>query len=97
MESEQQREERRNRLNLVEANAKARVNEVKAPQRDEKWFARNVFIPQEPIIIGTSEDIGTARARANHLSSVIDYFEEQKILKDAGAPIPDCRKQTRIT
>ena len=97
METEKQREERRNRLDLVEANAKARVRETHEPQRDKKWLARNVFVPQEPIIIGTSEDIGTPRARANHLSSVIDYFEEQKILKDAGAPIPDCRKQTRIT
>lgn len=97
METTHETEARRNRLNTVEANAKAKMNEVKAPQRDAKWFARNVFIPQEPIIIGSSEDIGTARAQANHLSAVIDYFEEQKTLKESGAPIPDCRPQTRIT
>lgn len=97
METPAQRAARRERLDTIVENADRRVNEVKAPQRDAKWFARNTFIPQEPIIIGTSEDIGTARCRANHLSAVIDYFDEQKALKEAGAPIPDCRKQTRIT
>ena len=97
METPAQEAERRDRLLRIEDNAKRRVNEVHAPQRDTKWFARNVFVPQEPIIVASSEDIGTARARANHLDSVLDYFTEQAVLKDQKAPIPDTRKQTRIT
>ena len=85
------------RMIAIEANAKARLNEVSAPQRDVDWFKRNTVIVNEPIFIGSSEDIGTRRARANHFDSVIDYFSEQEMLKKAGEPMPDTRKQTRIT
>jgi len=38
-------------------------------------------VPHDPIIIGTSEDVGTARCRANHVSAQIDYCEEQEFMK----------------
>lgn len=88
---------RRERLNTIQDNANRKMNEARAPVRDKEWFSRNVFVPVEPIIIGTSEDIGTPRARANHFDSVLDYYKEQIMLKEVGAPIPDNRKQTRIT
>ncbi len=60
-------------------------------------FKRFVVVPEEPIWIASSVDIGSKRARANHLDAVLDFFQEQKELKQVGAPIPDCRPQTKIT
>jgi hypothetical protein len=44
-------------------------------------------VPAEPIIIGSSEDVGTMRARANHIDSVIHFYKEQVKLKALGVPI----------
>ena len=45
------------------------------------------YVPKEPIIIASTEDIGTIRVRANHLDASIHYFMEQEALKKINAPI----------
>jgi hypothetical protein len=63
------------------------VIEHTGPYRDVSWFKRHAVVPQAPILIATSEDIGTARVRANHVDAFIDYFTEQEALKKAGVPL----------
>mmetsp|Transcript_861 Transcript_861/g.507 ORF Transcript_861/g.507 Transcript_861/m.507 type:complete len:86 (-) Transcript_861:121-378(-) len=45
------------------------------------------FPPIEPVIIGSSVGLGTARVRANHIEAFVDYYEEQERLKKENAPI----------
>ena len=55
--------------------------------RDAAWFKRHALVPPEPILIASSEDIGTHRVRANHPDAVIDYFLEQEALKKERRPL----------
>ena len=55
--------------------------------RDAAWFKRHALVPKEPILIASSEDIGTHRVRANHPDAVIDYFLEQETLKRERRPL----------
>lgn len=74
------------RLEKIESNAKAKVHEAKE-RNDTTYYARGAHVPREPIIIASSEDIGTIRVRANHIDASIHYCIEQEKLKAAGAPI----------
>ena len=60
-------------------------------------FKRHIVVPEEPIWIASSVDMGSKRARANHLDAVIDFFQEQKELKQIGAQIETPRPQSRVT
>ena len=76
------------RLEKTEQNAKAKVNETSTARgRDINWYKRNTHVPAEPIFIASTEDIGTMRARLNHVDAAIHYFTEQEKLKAMGAPI----------
>jgi hypothetical protein len=75
------------RLEAIEFNAKAKVAESTAPVRDKDWYKRNAAVPTAPIFIATTEDIGTVRARANHVDAAIHYCMEQEALKAAGKPL----------
>ena len=55
--------------------------------RDPKWYNRNAAVPTAPIFIATTEDIGTDRARANHVDAGIHYATEQMALKIAKVPL----------
>ena len=55
--------------------------------RDAAWFKRHALKMPEPILVNSSEDIGTHRVRANHPDAVIDYFLEQEALKRSGVPL----------
>jgi len=74
-------------LEALEANARAKLSEAKAPTRDKEWFRRNLTVPTAPIFISSTEDIGTARVRANHVDAAIHYCEQQEALKKSKAPI----------
>ena len=71
---------------IVDA-AKATKAEKEAPVRDANWFKRKAFIPGEPVFLGGSEYVGTARARSNHVDACIHFCEEQVALKKLGTPI----------
>jgi hypothetical protein len=76
------------RLEMIEANARARVREFKVPRTDQAaYFKRFVDIPHPPIFIASSEDLGTNRVRANHNDAMIDYFMEQENLRRINAPL----------
>ena len=67
----------------MQQNAQLRKDEkANQPVKDANYLKRLIHsVPHDPIIIGTSEDVGTARCRANHVSAQIDYCEEQEFLK----------------
>ena len=75
------------RLEAIEFNAKAKIAEGAAPIRDVNWYKRNAAVPTAPIFIATTEDIGTDRARANHVDASIHYCSEQMSLKIAKTPL----------
>ena len=79
--------ETKTRLEAIEFNAKAKLAEGAAPVRDKDWYKRNATVPTAPIFIATSEDIGTDRARANHVDAAIHYCKEQEALKLAHKPL----------
>ncbi len=75
--------ERVRRLEVMKENGQAKIDEkANQPMKDVNAIKRlAINVPHDPIIIGTSEDVGTARCRANHVSAQIDYCEEQEFLK----------------
>ena len=75
------------RLEAIEFNAKAKVAESAAPVRDAQWYKRNAAVPTAPIFTATTEDVGTDRARANHVDAALHYCTEQIALKVAKAPL----------
>lgn len=75
------------RLGQLEANAKNRVQESDSTTNANHRANRVAHVPKEPIIIASTEDIGTIRVRANHLDASIHYFMEQEVLKKNNAPI----------
>lgn len=77
----------RERFELDVENAKKVIREREGPVRDVDWFKRFTFVPSEPVFIGGSEYIGTARARANHVDACIHFCEEQVALKTLKHPI----------
>jgi hypothetical protein len=77
----------RRRLEVMEHNSKNEVENFKDKTRGGTWFNRNASVPTAPIFIATTEDIGTKRARANHVGSSIHYCEEQVLLKLAKTPL----------
>lgn len=72
---------------MIEHNSKNHVANFKDKSRGGTWFNRNASVPTAPIFIATTDDIGTTRARANHVSSSIHYCEEQILLKLAKVPL----------
>lgn len=74
-------------MERIEFNAKNKIEELAGPRRDVGYYRRTVHVPREPIIIASTEDIGTARVRANHLDAAIDFCIEQEKLKAMGAPL----------
>lgn len=79
----------------IEANARARVSEADGNSgsrdnllnRDAAWFKRRAIVSPEPILIASSEDIGTHRVRANHPDAVIHYCIEQEMFKAERRPL----------
>jgi hypothetical protein len=55
--------------------------------RDKDWFKRTVHVPEAPVVIATTECIGTDKARANHLDAAIMYFNEQEAFKKNNVPL----------
>jgi hypothetical protein len=82
-------------MEAIEWNARARVRESfgvhtvrdNIQNRNTAWFKKRSLVPHEPIIVNSSEDIGTHRIRANHPDAVIDYFMEQEFLKKEKKPL----------
>lgn len=81
------------RFEKFEFNARQRTiekAELARPIKDTfnaDWYKRNTYVPTEPILIASTEDIGTFRVRANHIDAVIHYTQEQVQLKKANAPL----------
>lgn len=73
----------------MDRNAKAvlRENDPKQPKGSEEYLRSRVIVPSEPVIIYSSENIGTRRARANHVDTYIDYCREQEKLKELRVPL----------
>jgi hypothetical protein len=61
----------------------------KEPRRIlNKYFLDTHFpVREAPIIIASSDAVGTVRARAKHYEAYLDYFQEEQALKSAGAPV----------
>ncbi len=83
--------ELKERVEKIETNASNyRINRTKdanGERTDKNWFFKNVVIPKTPVIIASSDCIGTARARCNHMDALLHYYTEEEALKAAGAPI----------
>ena len=73
-------------IERTERNAKARLNEV-GKRKGDNFYKNYANVPKEPIIIASTEDIGTINVRANHIDSAIEFCINQERLKAAGAPI----------
>lgn len=80
-------ENTKNRLNALSENAANKLLEAKVSHRSREWLQHNVVVPNAPIFIASTEDIGTRRARANHLDAAISYCEEQERLKVRNQPL----------
>ena len=55
--------------------------------RPKEIYQRRIRVAEPPIIIASSEDVGTPRALANDFRALLHYYEEEEQLKKAGAPI----------
>ncbi len=75
------------RLEIIEANAKARVEETDHKLNKTEYLQRKMLVPEAPVLIASSEDLGTVRVRSNHVDAIIDYCVEQENLKRINAPI----------
>ena len=67
--------------------AKRGKAERDTPVRGKDYFKQRTFIPGEPVFIASSEYIGTARARMNHVDACLHYCSEQMDFKAKGAAI----------
>lgn len=53
-----------------------------------KQFIQHYFpVKEVPVVIGSSEHVGSVRARIKNYEAYLDYFQEEQALKQAGAPI----------
>ena len=59
----------------------------KSMQRDNAMLKRAATVKEAPIIIASSDHVGTVRARLRHYEAYLDYYMEEEALKAAGAPI----------
>jgi hypothetical protein len=76
------------RLDRLTQQAKAKVQENRASvERSDTFYKSFTRTNPEPVFIASTVGVGTARVRANHIDSIIDYYSEQEKLKSAGAPI----------
>ena len=89
--NEQRDKEIKARVERIEHNASnyriSRTKDANGDKVEKNWFFNNVVIPKAPVIISSSDCIGTARARCNHMDALLHYFNEEEALKKAGAPI----------
>lgn len=74
------------RLASIHASAAQKRLEKDQNARDKDWFKKNVVIPAEPIFLSGTVNIGSDKVRANHVTSVLRYCEEQEILKAHKVP-----------
>jgi hypothetical protein len=77
----------RKRLEVLEHNAKSELGQDGDKTRVGDWYNRYAAVPNPPIFIATTEDIGTIRARANHITAPIHYYQEQIALKLSKTPL----------
>ena len=75
------------RLEVIEHNSNNILHVLAERTRGGTWYNRNAAVPTPPIFMASTDDIGTTRARANHICAPIHYFEEQIALKKAKAPL----------
>lgn len=79
-----QNQETKLRLEKLEKNAKSVISEA---TRDPNYMPKIPFLVHAPVIINGSADIGTPRARANHIDACMDYYLEEEYLKKNKAPL----------
>lgn len=84
---QKQNEEMRRRLEAIGHNSDNELLISAERTRGGTWYNRNAAVPTPPIFMASTDDIGTTRARANHICAPIHYFEEQIALKKAKAPL----------
>ena len=60
---------------------------MKETLRDPDYIQRFTIPVEAPVMIATTADIGTGRARANHPDALMDFFAEEEYLKGVKAPI----------
>jgi hypothetical protein len=81
-------EEMKARLDKLTQKAQSKVQENRATvERNDTFYKSFTRTNPEPVFIASSVGIGTPRVRANHIDSLLDYYNEQEKLKKAGAPI----------
>jgi hypothetical protein len=75
-------------LDKIDRNAKRKTENNDKIIVDNDFIRRNFANPTEPpIIIASTDAIGTVRAKCNNLEAILDYYMEEEALKAAGAPI----------
>ena len=75
------------RLEVIEHNSNNSLLVSAERTRGGTWYNRNAVVPTSPIFMASTDDIGTVRARANHIDAPLHYFEEQIALKKAKSPL----------
>lgn len=76
-------------MDIIDRNAARKTPVERVPYvKDNEWYRRKHANPREaPIIIGSSDAIGTIRAKANSYEAILDYLQEEVALKSVDAPI----------
>lgn len=74
-------------LDRVDANRCLKLEREAPILRDNAFLKRAAKVQEAPVIIASSDHVGTVRARLRHYEAYLDYYMEEEALKKAGAPI----------
>ena len=74
-------------LDKVDINATRIIRREPSVMKDAAHFKRVCYVNEAPVIITSSEAVGSARARCAHYEAYMDYIMEEEALRTAGAPV----------
>jgi hypothetical protein len=74
-------------LGKVDRNAAKVMVRDPSVLKDDAFYKRICKVNEAPVIITSSEAVGTVRARCCHYEAYMDYIMEEEALRTAGAPI----------
>lgn len=74
-------------LDRVDTNRGLKLEREAPILRDNAFMKRAALVQEAPVIIASSDHVGTVRARMRHYEAYLDYYMEEEALKAAGAPI----------
>ena len=74
-------------LDKIDRNAAKKFISEPSIIKDEAFYKRVCRVNEAPVIITSTEAVGTARARCGHYEAYLDYIMEEEALRTAGAPV----------